>query len=74
MATTFERVVKVFHDGGFDDVEITPEMTLEQIGLDSLDTVEIVMACEDEFGIEIDPDANPKTVAEFVELIDKTQE
>lgn len=72
MASTFERVVEILKDQGFDNIEVTPDMTLAQIGLDSLDTVEVVMACEDAFNIEIDPDANPATVAEFVELIDKT--
>ena len=36
-----------------------------------MSTVEAVMACEDEFGIEIDPEANPQTVQEFVDLVDE---
>ena len=28
------------------------------------------MACEDEFGIEIDPEANPQTIQEFVDLVE----
>ena len=75
MSDTFERVVKVLKEqDGLEDVEFTPEMTLEEAGLDSLATVEAVMACEDEFGIEIDPVSNPKTVGEFVDLVDKTLE
>ena len=75
MSDTFERVVKVLTEkDGLEDVEFTPEMTLEEAGLDSLATVEAVMACEDEFGIEIDPESNPKTVGEFVELVEKTLE
>ena len=71
MSDTFERVVKVLKEqDGLEDVEFTPEMTLEEAGLDSLATVEAVMACEDEFGIEIDPESNPKTVGEFVELVE----
>ena len=50
------------------------EEALEEAGLDSLATVEAVMACEDECGIEIDPESNPKTVGEFVELVEKTLE
>ena len=50
MSDTFERVVKVLKEqDGLEDVEFTPEMTLEEAGLDSLATVEAVMACEDEF-------------------------
>ena len=75
MSDTFERVVKVLKEqDGLEDVEFTPEMTLEEAGLDSLATVEAVMACEDEFGIEIDPESNPKTVGEFDELVEKTLE
>ena len=75
MSDTFERVVKVLKEqDGLEDVEFTPEMTLEEAGLDSLATVEAVMACEDEFGIEIDPESNPKTVGEFVELVEKPLE
>ena len=38
-----------------------PESTLEEIGLDSLGTVEILVAVEDEFGIQLDTEENPKT-------------
>jgi acyl carrier protein len=38
---------------GIDRESITPESTLNELGIDSLDEVEIVMACEDEFGIDI---------------------
>ena len=69
MSDTFERVVKVLKEqDGLEDVEFTPEMSLEEAGLDSLATVEA------EFGIEIDPESNPKTVGEFVELVEKTLE
>ena len=40
------------------------------MGLDSLAVVEIVMSCEDEFDVEIDPDASPATIGEFVAIID----
>ena len=70
---TFERVVKVLKEqDGLENIDFTPETTLEEAGLDSLATVEAVMACEEEFDIEIDPEINPKTVGEFVELVEKT--
>ena len=43
---------------------------MSELGLDSLATVEVVVACEDEFDIEIDQDATPTTVGEFVELVE----
>ena len=69
--STFERVCDIIRDNaGAADVELTPETTMSELGLDSLATVEVVVACEDEFDIEIDQDATPATVGEFVELVE----
>ena len=39
---------------GVDPSEVTPEASfIDDLGADSLDTVELVMAFEEEFGIEI---------------------
>ena len=73
MATdnTFERVCDIIRDNAGDDtVELTRDTTMAELGLDSLATVEVVVACEDEFDIEIDQDATPATVGEFVELVE----
>ncbi len=68
---TFDRVVKILKEMDVaEGVELTPETTFEELGLDSLSVVEITMSCEDEFGIEIDTDSNPATLGEFVALID----
>jgi acyl carrier protein len=69
--STFDRVVAILKDQeGLDNVELKPETKLAEVGLDSMSTVEAVMACEDEFGIEIDPEANPQTIQEFVDLVE----
>lgn len=69
--STFERVCDIIRDNaGADDVKLKPETTMSELGLDSLATVEVVVACEDEFDIEIDQDATPATVGEFVELVE----
>ena len=69
--STFDRVVAILKDQeGLDDVELKTETKLAEVGLDSMSTVEAVMACEDEFGIEIDPEANPQTIQEFVDLVE----
>ena len=48
---------------GVNPEQVTPEAKfIEDLGADSLDTVELVMALEDEFGIEIpDEDAEKLT-------------
>src|SRR4029434_1339828 len=58
---------------GVDEEEVTPDASVvDDRGADSLDTVELVMAFEEEFGIEIpDEDAEKITrVKEAVEYID----
>lgn len=73
--TTFERICDIIRDnGGTADMELTPETKLADAGLDSLATVEAVIACEDEFDIEIETDSNPETVGEFVELVESLME
>lgn len=68
---TFEKTAKILAEYKDIDVsEITMDSTFEELGLDSLDTVEIVMSLEDEFGISIELDSGLKTVRELVELID----
>lgn len=68
---TFEKTAKILAEYKDIDVsEITMDSTFEDLGLDSLDTVEIVMSLEDEFGISIEMDSSLKTVRELVELID----
>jgi acyl carrier protein len=54
--------------------EVTPQATfIDDLGADSLDTVEIVMALEEEFKAEIpDEDAEKmKTVGEAIKYIDE---
>lgn len=56
-----------------DDVEITPETSLmADLEADSLDAVEIIMALEDEFGMEIpDEDAEDfKNIGDIVKYVE----
>jgi len=58
---------------GVDEDEVTPDASfVDDLGADSLDTVELVMAFEEEFGIEIpDEDADKITrVKEAVSYIE----
>lgn len=69
--STFDRVCKILQEqDGLEDVELTADTKLADLGLDSLAIVEGVMACEDEFGVEIDADEAPETVGDIVDIID----
>ena len=51
---------------GRDASGFTPETTFESLGIDSLDTVEMVMELEDRLGFELDLDRKVATVGELV--------
>ncbi len=72
---TFENVKKVIIESlNCSEEQVTMEARLiEDLGADSLDAVELNMAIEDEFGVEI-PDtalAELKTVGDLVSHIEK---
>ena len=73
--STFEKVRDVTAEQlGVKENEVKSEARfVEDLGADSLDTVELVMALEEKFGIEIpDDDAEKaKTVGDVVEYINK---
>ena len=59
---------------GVDAEEVTAEASfVEDLGADSLDTVELIMAFEEEFGVEISDDDAEKIrkVKHAIEYIDK---
>lgn len=72
---TYERVKKVIVDQlSVEPEKVTPEASFTQdLGADSLDTVELVMAFEEEFNCEIPDEVAEKiqTVQDAVEFIDK---
>jgi len=72
-----ERVVGIVAEQlGVDKEKVTPETSfVNDLGADSLDTVELVMELEEEFEIDIPDDAAEKiqTVGEAVEFIEKSE-
>ena len=75
--STFDKVKEVIIDKlGVEEVSIKSEAHfVNDLGADSLDTVELIMEFEEEFGIEIpDEDAeNITTVGSAVDYIEKTK-
>jgi acyl carrier protein len=78
MEPVADRVKKIIVDqlGVEEDLVTADASFVDDLGADSLDTVELVMALEEEFGIEIpDEDAEKITrVKEAVDYIDKHAE
>ena len=77
MSDVAERVKKiVVEDLNVDAEKVNDGASfIEDLGADSLDTVELVMAFEEEFGIEIPDDAAESivTVGDAVKFIEKAQ-
>ena len=74
MAVT-EKVKSIISEQlGVKQEEVTPEASfIDDLGADSLDTVELVMALEEEFGVEIpDEDAEKiTTVGDAIRYIEE---
>ena len=68
---TLEKVKELLAEHlEMDAREITEETTFDDLGVDSLDAVEIMMEMEDEFGIEIKPAEAGRSVKELVAYIE----
>jgi acyl carrier protein len=75
MSDTADRVKKIVVEHlGVDEAKVTDNASfIDDLGADSLDTVELVMAFEEEFGCEIPDDAAEKilTVKDAIGFIDE---
>jgi acyl carrier protein len=71
MSDTFDRIKSIVVDHlGVDDDKVTETANfVEDLGADSLDTVELVLAFEEEFGIEI-PDAAAEKIQTIKDAVD----
>ena len=77
MSSTEEKVKKIVMDHlGIEESKISLDSKfIDDLGADSLDTVELVMAFEEQFGIEIPDDAAETilTVQNAIDFIDSKQ-
>ncbi|MGD9886846.1 MAG: acyl carrier protein [Bacilli bacterium] len=55
-----------------EDIKLESKIT-EDLGADSLDAVELIMAIEDEFGVQVSDEAaqNIRSVSDIVNLLEK---
>ena len=75
---TFDKVKEIVVEHlGVDASEVNIDSTfIDDLGADSLDIVELIMAFEEEFNVEIPDEVAEKikTVKDAVELIDKAKQ
>ncbi len=70
----FEKVTAILAE--HKDLEpsaIKPETTFAELGFDSLDTVELIMAFEEEFSVNLEMNEGLKTVGDVVKLIEESK-
>jgi acyl carrier protein len=69
MASTEERIRSIIVDQvGCEESEVTADAAFEDLGLDSFDAIELVMAFEAEWGIEI-PDEDAERILSVQDAI-----
>ena len=70
----FDAIAKIVSERtGCDIADIKPESKFAELGIDSLDTVELLMNLEDEIGIEIELDRKVETINDLDEFIQSRQ-
>ena len=68
----FEKLTAILADHvGCDPASVTMDTTFEELGVDSLDTVDMVMELEEALDIELELDEKISTVGEMVKLVEE---
>ena len=73
MSTTFDTLKQIVIDKfDIEAAKILPEATLESLGLDSLNTFDMIFSAEETFNIKVpNSEVDIKTVEDVVNLIDR---
>ena len=77
MSDVNSKITKIIVEHlGVEEAKVTPEANfVDDLGADSLDTVELVMAFEEEFGVEIPDEAAEKiqTVQDAITFVEENK-
>ena len=77
MKVTPESLIDILADQtGLDANDITMELSTQDLGIDSLDTVEVLMSMEEQFAVELDETdfLNCNTVGDIFTMIQEAQD
>ena len=67
---TFEKVKEIIvQQLGLEESEVKEDTSFEALGLDSLDVVELIMALEEEFGIEV-PEVEAEKIVSVGDVVE----
>lgn len=69
MDNKFEKVREIIQDCMGDDLNVNPDTLLVELGMDSLDTSEVIIEMEDAFDISIPVNAELNTVQDLMNLV-----
>ncbi len=70
----FDAIAKIVAERtGCEISDVKPESRFTELGIDSLDTVELLMSLEDELGIEIELDQKVETIDDLDKFIQSKQ-
>ncbi len=72
MMETLKQIEEIMNE--YKELEpgsLTGETTFEELELDSLDLVDMAMACEDKFGVTVEISEDIKTVGDLMKVIDE---
>lgn len=72
MAVSAEAIRSIIAaEAGLDEAALRPDATLAELDIGSIDVASALFALEDQFGIEVEPDAiDPaSTISEFIDHV-----
>lgn len=71
MLEKIAKILREYKDN--EDLVVTESTTFEELDFDSLDTVELIMNLEEEFGVTIETDEKVQSVGDLMKLIEKAK-